>query len=631
MTTAPMEREAGSSLLQRLAGPAVTVAAAAVLLGFTWGAWPDVIVDFGRELYVPWQLGQGKVLYRDIAYFNGPLSPSLNALWFALFGTGLRTLVLCNLAILAAVVAMLNRLLVTIAGRIPAAAAGIVFVTLFAFGQLIWVGNFNYVCPYSHELTHGIALALAALVCLDGFQRSGRTLWALGSGLAAGLAFLTKAEIFLAVAASMAAGYALTLVIKRSSTRRTGAVGGVIAGGALLPPLLAWFLLARHMPAREALRGTLGSWPWVLAGEVPNVEFFRIMAGWDHAAAGLGLMAAATAAFAIVLGAAFFVDRAIERSGAAGRPASRVTAAVVFVGLSAILCLPIASAWGGSGPPAGLFEGGGIWANAFRPLPLLVAAIAVAGARRALRRPRTGREEGGESARSILAVSFAVMALVLLLKLLLNAHIYAYGFAHAMPATMLLVVFLTGWLPRWARERTGLARVTAAAGGAFVVGAVIVHLSVTAFWTNRKTFTVGRGQDAFRTDARGPEVQACIEEIARLTGPRETLAVFPEGVMVNYLTRRANPSPYLNFIPPELLIFDQRRMVTALETHPPDYALIVHRPTPEYGTTNFGLDYGGDLYAWLQKDYELAKTFGAQPFSGRSFGIFMLRRRPGTA
>ena len=83
---------------------AITVALAlgAVALALTWQTWPHAFVDFGRELYVPWRLVEGEVLYRDVLYFNGPLSPYLNALWFALFGTSLRTLVLCNLATVAA-------------------------------------------------------------------------------------------------------------------------------------------------------------------------------------------------------------------------------------------------------------------------------------------------------------------------------------------------------------------------------------------------------------------------------------------------------------------------------------------------------------------------------------------------
>ena len=79
------------------------------MLAWTWGTWPNVLVDFGRELYVPWRLAEGEVLYRDIAYFNGPLSPYLNALWFRLFGVGLRTLVVCNGLLLVGVLVLLYR------------------------------------------------------------------------------------------------------------------------------------------------------------------------------------------------------------------------------------------------------------------------------------------------------------------------------------------------------------------------------------------------------------------------------------------------------------------------------------------------------------------------------------------
>src|SRR5436190_23730318 len=60
--------------------------AMAIMLTWSWGSWPDPLIDFGRELYTPWQLSQGKVLYRDVASFYGPLSPYVNVVWFKLFG-----------------------------------------------------------------------------------------------------------------------------------------------------------------------------------------------------------------------------------------------------------------------------------------------------------------------------------------------------------------------------------------------------------------------------------------------------------------------------------------------------------------------------------------------------------------
>ena len=81
--------------------------------------WMEPLVDFGRELYVPWQLTQGKVLFRDIAYLDGPLSPYVNALWFSLLPVSIRTLEVANLA----VVATVSWLIFALLGRLGSAVA----------------------------------------------------------------------------------------------------------------------------------------------------------------------------------------------------------------------------------------------------------------------------------------------------------------------------------------------------------------------------------------------------------------------------------------------------------------------------------------------------------------------------
>ena len=177
------------------------------MLVWTWGHWPDVLIDFGRELYVPWRITEGAVLYRDISYFNGPLSPYLNSLWFTIFGVGLRSLAICNIAIVALLVWLLYRMLARISGPFPATLACLVFVTLFAFGQLDTIGNYNYVSPYSHEVTHGLVLSFLALTAFSAHRERGDAAFA-AAGCALGLVFLTKTEIFLAAGAALGAGLA---------------------------------------------------------------------------------------------------------------------------------------------------------------------------------------------------------------------------------------------------------------------------------------------------------------------------------------------------------------------------------------------------------------------------------------
>ena len=98
-------------LKRETAAPAAIIALVfAALTAWSWRRWPDVLVDFGRELYVAWRLSEGDVLYRDVASFYGPLSPYVNALWFRVFGPGLVTLAWLNLALAAAVAAGLYAL-----------------------------------------------------------------------------------------------------------------------------------------------------------------------------------------------------------------------------------------------------------------------------------------------------------------------------------------------------------------------------------------------------------------------------------------------------------------------------------------------------------------------------------------
>ena len=94
------ERESPSDIERRWSWLQNSIFHAVVLVGMTagwlaisWRKWPDVIVDFGRELYIPWRLSEGAVLYRDVDDVYGPLSQYFNAGLFRLFGPGLMIVV----------------------------------------------------------------------------------------------------------------------------------------------------------------------------------------------------------------------------------------------------------------------------------------------------------------------------------------------------------------------------------------------------------------------------------------------------------------------------------------------------------------------------------------------------------
>src|SRR5688572_21739691 len=186
------------AMLVRWSAPLFVALVTIALLAWTSDRCPELVTDFGREAYVPWRISEGEVLYRDVNYFNGPLSPHVNATLFEFFGASLRTMKIAN-----ATVAVLTALLVyfmtrRIGDELAALAMGATFAVLFASAHLMGMGNFNWLTPYAHDLTHGVALSLAMLACLWRGQGRGNSRWVIIGGFTYGLVLLTKVEVALA-------------------------------------------------------------------------------------------------------------------------------------------------------------------------------------------------------------------------------------------------------------------------------------------------------------------------------------------------------------------------------------------------------------------------------------------------
>ena len=143
-----------------------------------------------------------------------------------------------------------------------------------------------------------------------------------------------------------------------------------------------------------------------------------------------------------------------------------------------------------------------------------------------------------------------------------------------------------------------------------VAAVAVSFMPVVATRFSERTQLVGRGPDAFLTEPdRAVPANRAIEAIEALPADA-TLAVLPEGVMLNYLTRRTNPTGIVNFMPPELIVFGERRILAAFAKSPPDFIALTHKDTREYGVGTFGRGYARDLYAWVVRNYQPVRLFG---------------------
>ncbi len=584
-------------------GPALIAASGLAMLIWTWRAWPDVLVDFGRELYVPWRLAEGAVLYRDLAYLNGPLSPYWNSLWFRVAGPSFLTLACANLVALLALTALLYVVLSRIGGRLAATLAGMAFFPLFAFGDIGPRGNYTFVAPYSHDLTHGIVLSLAGIYCLQRYQDTRRRNWVGSAGLAVGLLYLTKVEVFVAGALAILVGLTVTVWRERPARPRLAELAIAFAAGAAIPIVLAFACFAMVMPVARTLREPLGHWLLAWRTDIPALLFYREGLGTSETGLSLRALLIATGWYAAVLAPAAAVALALRRPG----PHRSTMAAALFLATA----VAIGVQWWRIA-----------WVDVGRPLPLVMAAIAVAWAAILAVRSRAATDD-----RIALCLAMAVFALALLMKMILNARIYHYGFALAMPAVLIFVVALVDWIPAAIDRFGGYGRAFRAVGVAALLVTTLAHLYPTHRELGRRTVAVGNGSDAFMADSRGTFVDEALRALQSRAGPGRTLAVLPEGVMINFLARRPNPTPYFVFVPLEMALYGEERIMASFVANPADYVMLVHRDTSEYGVQYFGRDYAQRLYAWITDNYRPVAQIGAAPFTDGRFGIRLLRRR----
>jgi hypothetical protein len=441
-------------------------------------------------------------------------------------------------------------------------------------------------------MTHGLLLALAAVYALSWLPTRGPAAAAAG-GLALGLATLTKPEMGVAALS----GAAAAVVASFGAVRRRAATLATFVGATLLPPLAAVALLATTMPVADALAGALGGWRWMMYRDLAAAPFYRLGMGTHDVAASLVTLLEGTALYALTLGPLVLLAR--RRSLSIVRRAGGLAA---VVGLALVL-------WQ-LGPVQ--------WFEAARPLPLAAAILVVAAAVRARQRPT-------EPA-AILELSTAVLAAALLAKIVLAARVHHYGFALAAPATLLVLAALVGRVPAAITHRGGDGSLFRA-GVLLLLGlGLVVHLRIAAHWIAEKTVPVGSGADAFLADARGPVVEETVREIVARSTAGQTLAVLPEGVMLNYLARRPTSVRHLNFMPVELLMFGEDAMLDELAAQPPDLVALVHKDAAEYGARFFGHDYGQRLAAWVARSYHPIAQHGATPFVDERFGIALAAR-----
>ena len=609
---AESEQHAAANLRRGVWIDAVWITGLALLLcGLTWKKWPHALIDFGRELYTPWQLSEGKVLYRDVEAIFGPLSQYVNATWFRIAGTSLTSLCVLNLGLLIGLTLMMHAIFRRIAGRATACLTSGCFLTVFAFAQYNLVGNNNFIAPYSHEATHGVLLSVAMIYCLTRFAENPLRRWIALAGVCAGATLLTKPEIALAAGGTAFAGFIALATTRSSHGMKLSRPIGLFAASAVAPLIGFFAYFRQHTSSAEAFEGVGGAFRFVFTEGITSNAFYQSVTGFDRPWANIAKMVLVLVCTVAAIGTLIAVTRYVFASKPEDSGSSRAkpaTAVIAF--LSGLQFVP--------------------WFDLARPLPIFCAGISVIVVRHIL----GNRREWTAMHRDFPLLLWSCFATLMLTKIALRTTVAHYGFYLAMPATLLAIAALRSLIPgvlSGVREHAGQIMQPAITGVAIAGILVLSGRSYSIY--SMKNLTVGTGADRFTSfDAETEPVGIGVADALRLIDAdvpdHATLVVLPEGIMLNYLSRRRSTVPYINFMPPELMAFGEPTIIAALQASPPDYIVVAHKDASEYGVGNFGTDprNGQRLMGWVNHNYRRQDTVLNEPFTSDRFGMVILRR-----
>jgi len=584
----------------RWAGLALVGVVFVLAAALSWRRWADVLVDFGMQLYLPWRISEGQVLYRDMLYLTGgPLSQYFNALLFKIFGVSFRTLIFANLAITAGLLVLVYRRFLAAADRLTATMICLGIVLVFAFQHSGLIGNYNYVTPYCHEVFHGLVLSILVVAWLSSWVETRRLRYAALAGLGSGLVFLTKPEVFTALMVCVGMAFLVVGWFHKLTGLAAKSLGVFLVAGLIL--LLTFFaLFLRVEDWQDSARSVAAAWAPLWQSSITRDPFYQWCLGLDAPFRHLGKMVGQFICIALATG---FYALAFRRGTEARFKWMKSERAVWLWLVAPLFGLAVLWSWddcGRSLPLLGLTACGLIWLN--------------------YKKDATGQA-------AIFPLLWNGFGLALLAKLGFFTRISHYGFALAMPAfagaVYLFVWLLPTLLERRYQVRFQWFRLTACL--VLVTGFVHLFLHSESYY-RQKNVPVGRGGDEIMAldpavDPFHGNVQLALSWIQTNVPPEATLAVLPEGAMINYLSRRVNPTPCLVWVPPVMAVYGQTNMNAMFEASPPDYIVIIARSTAEFGAGYFGYyhDYGTELMRWIEGHYDRVYPApapgGNQPFA----------------
>ena len=545
----------------------VPALAGSASLAVSWQRWIDPVIDSGRELDVPARVAAGERLYRDVAYYYGPLAPWANALAIRILGRRFLAIEIVGVALACAIILLLYRIALAAGSSRSALAAASLAAAVCVGGR----PGIGFVFPYAFANLYALLGTLLAACGLTGRRRRDAVFF--GAGLS--LVLLARPEY--GIAMTVLAVFALPRMPERDHRRRVV----LAAGSAWALAALVHVLALGGLDLREGIAG-----PFSFLRPPPEwSRLYRNVAGISTPFRIGKKLLLSSIALATVLGGAVAWARLTSRRRAEGaRNAMRLAGWALAVAIGVSMGVAAARAelrptWGPN-------------VDVLLPIPLM--SLVLAGVMFFSRASRA-------LPRFVLFSITALWSMRVMLSLTVGYRMNPYdGPAVPLAITSLAVVVFDIWGDRL-RDRVEYRRNTSAF---FLAIGVFYVVRIGAAAARDHAVPARTAAGTLRLEPR--RAAAVVRTLEFLKTVRNTsLVSLPEAGFFQFVTGMTNPLRQEQILPGMLTADGEDEVVARIRAARP-VVLIMNRPTPEFGKgkSEFGRDFARTIFRTIGTDDE---------------------------
>lgn len=511
------------------------------------GHYTDIMLDFGREVFYPQRILEGKVLYKDLFAIYGPFAYLLNALLYKFFGTNLSTLyaagILSSLLFVSGIYLIAEKFM----SKFLSFSIGIFTIAAGVSTGIL----FNFSFPYSWAMLYGIIAFVYSILFLIKYKTDNKNLFLYISSLLCGVCIACKYEF--AVFGILLFAYLIYIGIKDFKTGIKAvcaffaapliSFGTLFIQGLSLNDLITSLNNVKEMTQTETLKHFYQSVGVYFHPQVLPLLFFTFI----KTSVSLGSLIAGVALFNKNKFASVFVT---------------------FIGL-------LLSLW--------FLTDTKILTFIFLPILLFVTGIICY----------------KKLKNNIPLLIIVISGLAISLKSIWGMLILSYASYYISFVLIAFFALLFNCINKKYQTITAVYML--------LLAFFIWFINNAEFYNIKNLISTSKGEICTYSQL-AKSTNELISFITKNTNQNDRVVIFPEGLMINFLTDRKSDDYYNSMLPLYTESFGEEKIVEHFENNKPEYFILTNENMKDYGFNNICNDYAFELCTFINTNYDNVKT-----------------------